>query len=120
MSIPGHRLQITPGGPRASGWRGGSERSRDGAGGAGGPASLSPRPLQKEELPGPTESDIYEFHFSDLECTELELVKYGIQMYYELGVVRKFQIPQEVGPWLRVPDPQEVGGMVGAPISSRR
>lgn len=27
----------------------------------------------------------------------MELVKCGIQMYYELGVVRKFQIPQEVG-----------------------
>lgn len=52
---------------------------------------------QKEVLPGPTKFDIYEFHFSDLECTELELVKCGIQMYYELGVVRKFQIPQEVG-----------------------
>lgn len=51
---------------------------------------------QKQELPGPTKFDIYEFHFSDLECTELELVKCGIQMYYELGVVRKFQIPQEV------------------------
>lgn len=48
-------------------------------------------------LPGPNQFDIYEFHFSDLECTELELVKCGIQMYYELGVVRKFQIPQEVG-----------------------
>ncbi|XP_076993214.1 rod cGMP-specific 3',5'-cyclic phosphodiesterase subunit beta isoform X1 [Tamandua tetradactyla] len=52
--------------------------------------------LLKEELPGPSKFDIYEFHFSDLECTELELVKCGIQMYYELGVVRKFQIPQEV------------------------
>lgn len=52
--------------------------------------------LQKEVLPGPTKFDIYEFHFSDLECTELELVKCGIQMYYELGVVQKFQIPQEV------------------------
>nr|XP_004656116.1 rod cGMP-specific 3',5'-cyclic phosphodiesterase subunit beta [Jaculus jaculus] len=52
--------------------------------------------ILKEELPGPTKFDIYEFHFSDLECTELELVKCGIQMYYELGVVRKFQIPQEV------------------------
>ena len=51
-------------------------------------------------LPGPNKFDIYEFHFSDLECTELELVKCGIQMYYELGVVRKFQIPQEVG-WSR-------------------
>uniref|UniRef100_A0A5F9D9V2 Phosphodiesterase n=1 Tax=Oryctolagus cuniculus TaxID=9986 RepID=A0A5F9D9V2_RABIT len=52
--------------------------------------------ILKEELPGPSKFDIYEFHFSDLECTELELVKCGIQMYYELGVVRKFQIPQEV------------------------
>nr|XP_055240230.1 rod cGMP-specific 3',5'-cyclic phosphodiesterase subunit beta isoform X3 [Gorilla gorilla gorilla] len=52
--------------------------------------------ILKEELPGPTTFDIYEFHFSDLECTELDLVKCGIQMYYELGVVRKFQIPQEV------------------------
>ncbi|XP_026959815.1 rod cGMP-specific 3',5'-cyclic phosphodiesterase subunit beta isoform X1 [Sagmatias obliquidens] len=52
--------------------------------------------ILKQELPGPTKFDIYEFHFSDLECTELELVKCGIQMYYELGVVRKFQIPQEV------------------------
>uniref|UniRef100_H0X6I7 Phosphodiesterase n=1 Tax=Otolemur garnettii TaxID=30611 RepID=H0X6I7_OTOGA len=53
------------------------------------------RQILKEELPGPSKFDIYEFHFSDLECTELELVKCGIQMYYELGVVRKFQIPQE-------------------------
>ncbi|XP_027705446.1 rod cGMP-specific 3',5'-cyclic phosphodiesterase subunit beta [Vombatus ursinus] len=54
------------------------------------------RAILKDELPGPTKFDIYEFHFSDLECTELELVKCGIQMYYELGVVKKFQIPQEV------------------------
>ncbi|XP_016051380.1 PREDICTED: rod cGMP-specific 3',5'-cyclic phosphodiesterase subunit beta [Miniopterus natalensis] len=53
------------------------------------------REILKEVLPGPTEFDIYEFHFSDLERTELELVKCGIQMYYELGVVRRFQIPQE-------------------------
>ncbi|KAB0398245.1 hypothetical protein E2I00_008835, partial [Balaenoptera physalus] len=53
--------------------------------------------ILKQELPGPTKFDIYAFHFSDLECTELELVKCGIQMYYELGVVRKFQIPQETG-----------------------
>ncbi|KAF6132005.1 phosphodiesterase 6B [Phyllostomus discolor] len=51
--------------------------------------------ILKETLPGPTQFEIYEFHFSDLECTELELVKCGIQMYYELGVVRKFQVPQE-------------------------
>lgn len=53
--------------------------------------------FQKEELPDPIQSEIYEFHFSDFKCTELELVKCGIQMYYELGVVKKFQIPQEVG-----------------------
>lgn len=53
--------------------------------------------MQKEELPGPTKFEIYEFRFSDFDCTELELVKCGIQMYYELGVVKKFQIPQEVG-----------------------
>ncbi|CAM4675689.1 rod cGMP-specific 3',5'-cyclic phosphodiesterase subunit beta [Lepidochelys kempii] len=52
--------------------------------------------LLKEELPDPLQSEIYEFHFSDFNCTELELVKCGIQMYYELGVVKKFQIPQEV------------------------
>uniref|UniRef100_A0A8C9FY23 Phosphodiesterase n=1 Tax=Pavo cristatus TaxID=9049 RepID=A0A8C9FY23_PAVCR len=52
--------------------------------------------LQPEQLPGPTKFEIYEFRFSDFDCTELELVKCGIQMYYELGVVKKFQIPQEV------------------------
>uniref|UniRef100_A0A8C3IA57 Phosphodiesterase n=1 Tax=Chrysemys picta bellii TaxID=8478 RepID=A0A8C3IA57_CHRPI len=52
--------------------------------------------LLKEELPDPIQSEIYEFHFCDFKCTELELVKCGIQMYYELGVVKKFQIPQEV------------------------
>nr|XP_014435027.1 rod cGMP-specific 3',5'-cyclic phosphodiesterase subunit beta isoform X1 [Pelodiscus sinensis] len=52
--------------------------------------------LLKKELPDPVQFEIYEFHFSDFKCTELELVKCGIQMYYELGVVKKFQIPQEV------------------------
>uniref|UniRef100_A0A665VF50 Phosphodiesterase n=1 Tax=Echeneis naucrates TaxID=173247 RepID=A0A665VF50_ECHNA len=40
--------------------------------------------------------EIYEFHFSDFNCTEMDLVKCGIQMYYEVGVVKKFQVPQEV------------------------
>uniref|UniRef100_A0AAQ5ZW36 Phosphodiesterase n=1 Tax=Amphiprion ocellaris TaxID=80972 RepID=A0AAQ5ZW36_AMPOC len=40
--------------------------------------------------------EIYQFHFSDFNCTEMELVKCGIQMYYEVGVVKKFQVPQEV------------------------
>uniref|UniRef100_A0A8C6YCY4 Phosphodiesterase n=1 Tax=Naja naja TaxID=35670 RepID=A0A8C6YCY4_NAJNA len=52
--------------------------------------------LLKEMLPDPEECEIYAFHFSDFEWTELDLVKCGIQMYYELGVVKKFQIPQEV------------------------
>lgn len=40
--------------------------------------------------------EIYQFRFSDFNCTEMELVKCGIQMYYEVGVVKKFQVPQEV------------------------
>ncbi|XP_036382773.1 rod cGMP-specific 3',5'-cyclic phosphodiesterase subunit beta-like [Megalops cyprinoides] len=52
--------------------------------------------ILKKELPGPTKFEIYEFHFSDFDCTELDLVRCGIQMYYEVGVVKKFQIPQQV------------------------
>lgn len=52
---------------------------------------------QKEDLPPLIKKfEIYQFHFSDFNCTEMELVKCGIQMYYEVGVVKKFQIPQEV------------------------
>uniref|UniRef100_A0A673VEE3 Phosphodiesterase n=1 Tax=Suricata suricatta TaxID=37032 RepID=A0A673VEE3_SURSU len=47
------------------------------------------------ELPDPEKYEINKFHFSDLPLTELELVKCGIQMYYELKVVEKFHIPQE-------------------------
>ncbi|KAH0628445.1 hypothetical protein JD844_009617 [Phrynosoma platyrhinos] len=52
--------------------------------------------ILKSHLPDPEEYELYHFHFSDMEWTELDLVKCGIQMYYELGVVKKFQIPQEV------------------------
>ncbi|XP_006627296.1 rod cGMP-specific 3',5'-cyclic phosphodiesterase subunit beta [Lepisosteus oculatus] len=52
--------------------------------------------ILKKELPDPRKFEIYEFRFSDFDCTELELVKCGIKMYYEVGVVKKFQIPQEV------------------------
>ncbi|XP_066431023.1 rod cGMP-specific 3',5'-cyclic phosphodiesterase subunit beta-like [Eleutherodactylus coqui] len=51
--------------------------------------------LLKKHLPGPTKFEIYEFRFSDFDCTEIELVKCGIQMYYEIGAVKKFQIPPE-------------------------
>ncbi|GAA6099203.1 rod cGMP-specific 3',5'-cyclic phosphodiesterase subunit alpha [Tachysurus ichikawai] len=47
-------------------------------------------------LPKPKESEIFEFHFCDFEFSELDLVKCGISMYYELGVVDKFHIPREV------------------------
>ncbi|KAK2504384.1 hypothetical protein MC885_003473 [Smutsia gigantea] len=51
--------------------------------------------LQQGELPDAEKYEIDKFHFSDLPLTELELVKCGIQMYYELKVVDKFHIPQE-------------------------
>lgn len=54
-------------------------------------------PLKKKDLPPLIKKfEIYEFHFSDFNCTEMDLVKCGIQMYYEVGVVKKFQVPQEV------------------------
>ncbi|XP_069100709.1 rod cGMP-specific 3',5'-cyclic phosphodiesterase subunit alpha isoform X2 [Pleurodeles waltl] len=52
--------------------------------------------ILQQELPAAEEAGIYEFHFSDLPVTELHLVKCAIQMYYELEVVEKFHIPQEV------------------------
>uniref|UniRef100_A0A674EE12 Phosphodiesterase n=1 Tax=Salmo trutta TaxID=8032 RepID=A0A674EE12_SALTR len=52
--------------------------------------------ILKKELPGPKKFEIYEFGFSDFDLTELELVMCGIQMFYEVGVVKKFQVPQEV------------------------
>ncbi|XP_067241326.1 rod cGMP-specific 3',5'-cyclic phosphodiesterase subunit alpha [Chanodichthys erythropterus] len=48
-----------------------------------------------ETLPDSEDSEIFEFHFCDFEFTELDLVKCGIKMYYELGVVDKFHIPRE-------------------------
>ncbi|XP_027697568.1 rod cGMP-specific 3',5'-cyclic phosphodiesterase subunit alpha [Vombatus ursinus] len=51
--------------------------------------------ILQDELPDAEKYEINKFHFSDLPLTELELVKCGIQMYYELKVVDKFHIPQE-------------------------
>ncbi|XP_036900829.1 rod cGMP-specific 3',5'-cyclic phosphodiesterase subunit alpha isoform X5 [Sturnira hondurensis] len=51
--------------------------------------------ILQEELPDAEKYEINKFHFSDLPLTELELVKCGVQMYYELKVVDKFHIPQE-------------------------
>ncbi|KAJ8338485.1 hypothetical protein SKAU_G00374510 [Synaphobranchus kaupii] len=52
--------------------------------------------ILEEELPDSEDVEIFEFHFCDFEHTELDLVKCGIKMYYELGVVDKFHIPREV------------------------
>uniref|UniRef100_A0A8D3D0V9 Phosphodiesterase n=1 Tax=Scophthalmus maximus TaxID=52904 RepID=A0A8D3D0V9_SCOMX len=52
--------------------------------------------LKKDLPPLIKKFEIYEFRFSDFNCTEMELVRCGIQMYYEVGVVKKFQVPQEV------------------------
>ncbi|XP_032877450.1 rod cGMP-specific 3',5'-cyclic phosphodiesterase subunit beta-like [Amblyraja radiata] len=49
-----------------------------------------------KQLPAAEDFDIYEFSFSDLEHAEMDLVRCGIQMYYELKVVNKFHIPREV------------------------
>lgn len=52
--------------------------------------------LQSETLPSSKKTEIFEFHFCDFEHSELDLVKCGIKMYYELKVVDKFHIPREV------------------------
>ncbi|KAJ8254981.1 hypothetical protein GJAV_G00199580 [Gymnothorax javanicus] len=51
--------------------------------------------ILEEQLLDSEESEIFEFHFCDFEFSELDLVKCGIKMYYELGVVDKFHIPRE-------------------------
>ncbi|KAJ8287079.1 hypothetical protein GJAV_G00046780 [Gymnothorax javanicus] len=70
--------------------------------------------ILKKELPGRSKFEIYEFRFSDFDCTELDLVKCGIQMYYEVGVVKKFQIPQETGQLKRYYTDLEVMAMITA------
>lgn len=51
---------------------------------------------QSEVLPNSKKAEIFEFHFCDFDHSELDLVKCGIKMYYELKVVDKFHIPREV------------------------
>uniref|UniRef100_A0A6Q2ZJN0 Phosphodiesterase n=1 Tax=Esox lucius TaxID=8010 RepID=A0A6Q2ZJN0_ESOLU len=48
-----------------------------------------------EVLPSSETSELFEFHFCDFEHSHLDLVKLGIKMYYELGVVDKFHVPRE-------------------------
>ncbi|KAK0137047.1 Rod cGMP-specific 3',5'-cyclic phosphodiesterase subunit alpha [Merluccius polli] len=63
------------------------------------PADCEEEELQEiltEVLPNTKKAEILEFHFCDFEHSELDLVKCGIKMYYELKVVDKFHIPREV------------------------
>lgn len=39
---------------------------------------------------------LYLFSFSDFPVTEHGLIKAGIRMFFELGVVEKFKVPAEV------------------------
>uniref|UniRef100_A0A8C7QHU8 Phosphodiesterase n=1 Tax=Oncorhynchus mykiss TaxID=8022 RepID=A0A8C7QHU8_ONCMY len=49
--------------------------------------------ILSEVLPPSSQSELFEFHFCDFEHSHLDLVKLGIKMYYELGVVDKFHVP---------------------------
>ncbi|XP_074087980.1 cone cGMP-specific 3',5'-cyclic phosphodiesterase subunit alpha' isoform X2 [Macrotis lagotis] len=52
--------------------------------------------ILKEELPNPKDVELYEFHFSDFPITEHELIKCGIQLFFEIKAVEKFKVPVEV------------------------
>uniref|UniRef100_A0A8D3E608 Phosphodiesterase n=1 Tax=Scophthalmus maximus TaxID=52904 RepID=A0A8D3E608_SCOMX len=39
--------------------------------------------------------DLYKFSFSDFPVSEFDLIKAGIRMFFELGVVEKFKVPPE-------------------------
>ncbi|EHB07595.1 Cone cGMP-specific 3',5'-cyclic phosphodiesterase subunit alpha' [Heterocephalus glaber] len=52
--------------------------------------------ILKEDLPDPKAVDLYEFHFSDFPFTEHELIKCGLQLFFEINVVEKFKVPVEV------------------------
>lgn len=45
--------------------------------------------------------NLYLFSFSDFPVTEFDLIKAGIRMFFELGVVEKFKVPAEVSPIIR-------------------
>uniref|UniRef100_A0AAQ4R8Y2 Phosphodiesterase n=1 Tax=Gasterosteus aculeatus aculeatus TaxID=481459 RepID=A0AAQ4R8Y2_GASAC len=44
--------------------------------------------------------NLYLFSFSDFPVSELDLIKCGIRMFFELGVVEKFKVPAEVSRWM--------------------
>ncbi|XP_015744170.1 cone cGMP-specific 3',5'-cyclic phosphodiesterase subunit alpha' isoform X3 [Python bivittatus] len=49
-----------------------------------------------EELPDPKNAELYEFHFSDFPVTDHDLIKCGIQLFFQINVVEKFKVPAEV------------------------
>nr|AWC68224.1 phosphodiesterase alpha subunit 6C [Lampropeltis getula] len=49
-----------------------------------------------EELPEPEGVELFEFRFSDFPVTDHDLIKCGIQMFFQLKVVEKFKVPAEV------------------------
>ncbi|XP_063163471.1 cone cGMP-specific 3',5'-cyclic phosphodiesterase subunit alpha' isoform X1 [Candoia aspera] len=49
-----------------------------------------------EELPDPKNAELYEFHFSDFPVTDHDLIKCGIQLFFQINVVEKFKVPVEV------------------------
>ncbi|XP_060697762.1 cone cGMP-specific 3',5'-cyclic phosphodiesterase subunit alpha' [Hemiscyllium ocellatum] len=52
--------------------------------------------ILQEELPDPTDVQLYEFHFSDLDVSEFDLIKCGIRCFFEINAVLKFKIPADV------------------------
>ncbi|XP_041066384.1 cone cGMP-specific 3',5'-cyclic phosphodiesterase subunit alpha' isoform X1 [Carcharodon carcharias] len=52
--------------------------------------------ILEEELPEPSNVELYEFHFSDLDVSEFDLIKSGIRCFFEINAVVKFKIPADV------------------------
>lgn len=55
--------------------------------------------LQKATCPKAEDvngESLYLFSFSDFPVSEFDLIKAGIRMFFELGVVEKFKVPAEV------------------------
>lgn len=60
--------------------------------------------------------NLYLFSFSDFPVTEHGLIKAGIRMFFELGVVEKFKVPAEVSHLVRHLDPQlDLSALTGCP-----
>lgn len=51
---------------------------------------------QRTNIPEAKDVDLLLFSFSDLPVSELDLIKFGIRCFFELGVVEKFKVPAEV------------------------